>query len=412
MSWLVGVVAFLVAIGSVLAMAEASISRMTRARASALRADARRNAARLEAIERDPAAYLNAVYLAVMVVQNGSAILVAILAEQMFGEWWVTIASFVFTIAYFVVVEAMSKTFGILHSAGVALALAPVVWWLGRALSAPTRLLIGLANILLPGRGLKEGPFVTPDEIRSMAEVGRQEGTVEEQERELIHSVFELGGTSAREVMVPRPDVVATRASASLHDVLDLMLDSGHWRIPVHADRSTDVEGVAYMEDILRRLRVGDPNGRVASVIREPYVVPETKRAAELLREMQVRHVTVALVVDEYGSTAGMVTLEDLLAELVGDIGDERDENTRRITKIAEASYRVGGRVAIADLGHVLGVELPANDAVTVGGLVYRLLGRVPEGGETVRCRDMRFIVESVRKRRVLIVRVDAGAAV
>src|SRR6266545_3941817 len=165
---------------------------------------------------------------------------VLVLAEQTFGELWVTVLSFAFTIAYFVVVEAMSKTFGILHSASVALTLAPVVWALGRALRVPTRLLIGLANVLLPGKGLKEGPFVTPEEIRSMAEVGREEGTVGTQEREIIHSLFDLGDMLVREVMVPRPDIVAVPATCTLQEVLDLMLASGHWRIPVYRDGGHD----------------------------------------------------------------------------------------------------------------------------------------------------------------------------
>src|SRR6266540_3739613 len=252
-----------------------------------------------------------------MFVQNGSAIFVAILAEQTFGELWVTVLSFGFTMAYFVVVEAMSKTFGILHSAQVALALAPVVWGIGRALSVPTRVLIGLANVLLPGKGLKEGPFVTPEEIRSMAEVGREEGTVGTQEREIIHSLFDLGDMLVREVMVPRPDIVAVPATCTLQEVLDLMLASGHWRIPVYPE---DPQGVVYAEDILQRLGTADMTGATESVMRQPYAVPETKLAAELLTEMQSRRVHIAIAVDEYGSTAGLVTLEDVLEELVGEI--------------------------------------------------------------------------------------------
>src|SRR6266542_2945054 len=374
MHWLWMTVALLVALGSVLAMAETSVSRMTKVRAMALQEAGRRNSDVLARIEDDPARYLNAIYLCVMFVQNGSAIFVAILAEQAFGELWVTIVSFAFPVGYFVVVEAMSKTFGILHSAQVALALAPVVWWIGRALSAPTRLLIGLANVLLPGKGLKEGPFVTPEEIRSMAEVGREEGTVEEQEREIIHSVFELGDTLTREVMIPRPDILAAPLTSTFDEVIDLMLAHGHWRIPVYRDQPAEVEGVVYAEDVLQRLRGGDTTGTVESVMHEPYVVPETKRAADLLKEMQARRVHVAVVVDEYGSTTGLVTMEDILEELVGEIADEYDQETPRIERVGDRTYRVSGRVPIDDMSEALGVELPADGADTVGGLVYGLL--------------------------------------
>src|SRR6266511_5325512 len=176
MVWLWVLVGLLVILGSVLAMAETSVSRMSRVRSMALREAGRRHADLLERIQEEPTRYLNGIYLCVMFVQNGSAILVAILVELAFGEVAVTYLSVVFTLAYFVVVEAMSKTFGILHSDAVALRLAPVVWAIGRALNGPTRLLIGLANVLLPGKGLKEGPFVSPEDIRSMVEVGREEG--------------------------------------------------------------------------------------------------------------------------------------------------------------------------------------------------------------------------------------------
>ncbi|MEX2102261.1 MAG: DUF21 domain-containing protein, partial [Actinomycetota bacterium] len=193
MIWLWALVVALIVFGTVLALAESSLTRMTRVRALALVEEGRRNAPILERIESDPPRYLNSIYLTVMLVQNGSAILVAILAEDSFGGLGVTILSLLFTLLYFVIVEAMSKTYGVLHSDRVALALAPIVWFLGRVLALPTRALIGMANVLLPGRGLKQGPFVSEEEIRSMAEVGSEEGSIEEGEKELIHSIFEFG---------------------------------------------------------------------------------------------------------------------------------------------------------------------------------------------------------------------------
>src|SRR5206468_687430 len=159
--------------------------------------------------ERDPAPYLNSIHLAVMFVQSGSAILVALLAENYFGDLGIALVCVGFTLAYFVVVEAMSKTYGVLHRESAALAMAPIVWTLGRALALPARLLIGLANVLLPGKGLKQGPFASERDIRSMAEVGHEEGSIEETERKMIHSIFEFGDTIVRQIMVPRPDIVA-----------------------------------------------------------------------------------------------------------------------------------------------------------------------------------------------------------
>jgi CBS domain containing-hemolysin-like protein len=402
MPWLWVIVAILVALGSVLAMAEASLSRTTRVQAMTLQGVGRRNADVLALIEDDPASYLNAIYLCVMFIQNGSAIFVAVLAEQTFGEIWVTGLSVAFTIAYFVVVEAMSKTFGILHSASVALALAPAVWILGRVLRLPTRALIGLANILLPGKGLREGPFVTPEEIRSMAEIGHEEGTVDEQERSIIQSLFGFQNTLVREVMVPRPDVITVQATNSLREVLDLMLATGHWRLPVYREEPADIRGILYAEDVLRRLETSDPESSAAQVMRPPLVVPETKRAADLLKEMQSDRIHVAIAVNEYGSTTGLITMDDILEELVGDIGDEYDEPGPSIEILGNGAYRFAGGVPIRELGETFGTQVPEVESDTVGGLVYDLLGRVPEEGETVPCAGLRITVEQMQRRRVV----------
>ena len=246
MTALIWVVVLLVLFGAVLAMAESSLSRMTRVRALALKSEGKRNAALLERLAAEPARYLNGVYLGVMFVQNGSAILVAIIAQYYFSSLGITLISVGFTIIYFVVVEAMAKTWGILHSDRAALALAPLVYFLGRMLSLPTRALIGLANVLLPGKGLREGPFVSEEVIRTMAEVGHEEGSIEPHERELIHSIFTFGDTVVREVMGPRPDIVAVEIGRRLHDVEDVMLRHGFSRIPVFREDLDHCEGFVY----------------------------------------------------------------------------------------------------------------------------------------------------------------------
>src|SRR5262249_59073178 len=175
-------------------------------------------------------------------------------SQYYFSSLGITLISVGFTIVYFLVVEAMAKTFGILHSDRVALALAPLIFFIGRVLSVPTRALIGLANILLPGKGLKEGPFVSEGVIRTMAEVGHEEGSIEPHERELIHSIFTFGDTVVREVMVPRPDIVAVEIGRPLPDVEDVMLRHGHSRIPRHPQDLRHCEGFVYAKDLLRAL--------------------------------------------------------------------------------------------------------------------------------------------------------------
>ena len=405
--WLVALVVALVVFGSVLAMAEASLTRMTRVRALALEDEGRRNAFRLVQIETDPPSYLNAIYLAVMFAQNGSAILVAILAEHYLGNIWITIVSVLFTLAYFVLVEAMSKTFAILHSDRVALAMAPVVYWLARILRGPTRLLIGLANVLLPGKGIREGPFVSEEEIRSMAEVGSQEGAIEEDEKEMIHSIFEFGDTVVREVMTPQPDIVAVEASGSLDEVLDLVIRHGYSRIPVYRDNRGEIIGIVYAKDVLRELHSGSNGRSIRELARRAYFVPESKRVADLLREMQQEKVHVAIVVDEYGSVVGLVTLEDLLEEIVGEIADEYDREEPQVEPAGDGRFRVNARLPVDELNELLEAELPNEEWDTVGGLMMGILGRLPTQGEQVDFEGLRFTAERVQGRRISKVMIE-----
>ena len=415
MSWLISVVVLLVLLGSVLAMAEASVSRMSRVRAMALREDGRRNAALLERIEEQPARYLNSIYLAVMFCQNGSAIMVAIIAERYTNNLGVTLISVGFTLIYFVAVEAMSKTFAILHSDRVALSLAPLVVFLARILSAPTRLLIGLANVLLPGKGLKQGPFVSEEEIRSMADVGHEEGAIEEEEKELIHSIFEFGDTVVREVMIPRPDMIAVEAGTKLKEVLTLMLKHGFSRVPVFEKSMDNIVGLVYAKDVMRRLHNGKRTRKeltVEEIARPAMFVPESKKIAELLREMQRNKTHMAIVVDEYGDIAGLVTMEDLLEEIVGEIADEYDRGESLVEPVDDNTLRVDGKLPIDELEELVGAELPDEEWDTVGGLLAGVLGRLPKRGDEVTVGGVTFRVEKVKGRRIAKVLVTQPSKV
>jgi CBS domain containing-hemolysin-like protein len=410
--WLIPVVVFLVISGSVLAMAEASLTRMNRVRALALEDEGRRNASRLVQIESDPPSYLNAIYLWVMFAQNGSAILVAILAEHYLGNIWITIVSVLFTLVYFVTVEAMSKTFAILHSDRVALALAGTAYWLARILRVPTRFLIGIANALLPGKGLREGPFVSEEEIRSMAEVGHEEGAIEEEEKELIHSIFEFGDTVVREVMTPLPDVAAVDVNSSLDDVLDLVLKRGFSRIPAYKDKIEEIVGIVYAKDVLREIHAKRNGKRLRDLARKAYFVPESKKVADLLKEMQREKVHMAVVVDEYGSVTGVVTLEDLLEEIVGEIADEYDREEPNVEPAGDGRFLVNARLPVDELNEILDVELPNEEWDTVGGLMMGMLGRLPTQGEHVEFEGLKFTAERVQGRRIAKVMVELAPGV
>ncbi len=405
MIWLVPAVVVLVLLGSTLALAEASISRMTTVRAMALHEQGRRHAATLETIEREPARYLNAVYLSVMFAQNGSAILVAILAEEYFGRAAITLVSVGFTLVYFVVVEAMSKTFAIQHSDRVALAVAPFVWFLGRTLAWPTRALIGLANVLLPGKGLAQGPFVSEEEIRSLADVGHEEGAIEAHAKEMIHSVFQFGDRVVCDLMVPRPDIVAVDLHGSLEDATELIVKHALTRIPAHSGDLDRTEGIVHAKDVLSALHQGKEIS-LADLLRPVRFVPEQMRAIELLRAMQQEKFQLALVSDEYGSVAGLVTLEDLIEELVGKITDEHQQEAPDVEQLGDGKYRVNAALPIVELNDILGADMPHERWNTVGGLFFGLLGAIPDAGAKVEVDGYELIAEKVHGRRIVTVLV------
>lgn len=410
MTWQWAIVVVLVLLASLLAMAEASLTRMTRVRALALREDKRRNSDMLVKLEEDPARALNPVYLAVMLAQNGSAILVAILSERYWDSLGVTLVSIGFTLLYFVLVEAMAKTFGVLHSDRVALTLSPLVFWLGRLLALPTRALIGFANILLPGRGLPQGPFMSEHEIRSMAEVGHEEGSIEEEEKELIHSIFEFGDTIVREVMVPRPDIIAVEDHEGLRQVQEMVLQHGYSRLPVYKEDLDEVLGVAYAKDVLKALHQGRSNTPLREIVRRAHFVPESKKVADLLKQMQRDKFHIAMVTDEYGSVSGLVTLEDILEELVGEITDEYDVEEPNIEPVGDGRFRVNGRLPIDELEELLDTELPHEEWDTVGGLLMGLIGDIPWQGQSVDFQGVNFKAEKVQGRRIAKVLITRTA--
>ncbi|HEX6261307.1 MAG TPA: hemolysin family protein, partial [Actinomycetota bacterium] len=241
----------------------------------------------------------------------------------------------------------------------------------------------------------------------AMAEAGSEEGAIEEEEKELIHSIFEFGDTIVREVMVPRPDMVTIGKDASLDHVLDLVLQHGYSRIPVTSNGLDEIAGVVYAKDVLRQLHRGRRDRTVEDLMRKPYFVPESKKVSELLRDMQREKYHLAMVVDEYGAVAGLVTLEDLLEEIVGEIEDEYDREEPNVEPAGEDRLRVNARLPVDELNELLQVELPNTEWDTVGGLVMGILGRVPAVGEQVEFEGLRFTAERVQGRRIAKILIE-----
>jgi CBS domain containing-hemolysin-like protein len=335
----------------------------------------------------------------------------AVLVTLFFFDLWgstiqaVAAAAGVMTVVSYVLVGVGPRTLGRQHAYGTALAGAGVVRLLGRVLGPIATLLILVGNMITPGRGFRDGPFSSEVELRELVDMAEERGVVESGERNMIHSVFELGDTIAREVMVPRTDVVWIERNKTLRQALALAMRSGFSRIPVIGENVDDVVGVIYLKDLIRRTQGGqDPKNtvKVEDLMRPPTFVPESKPVDELLRDMQAQRIHIAIVVDEYGGFAGLVTIEDILEEIVGEIADEHDRFQRPpVEELPDGSVRITARLPVEDLAALFDVELPEDDDVeTVGGLLARELGVVPIEGSQAEVAGLRLVAESTGGRR------------
>jgi CBS domain containing-hemolysin-like protein len=407
--WTLVVVVALTAIAAFLAAAETSLTRMSRARATYLEEEGRRGARQLLALVENPARFLNLVLLLVLVVQFfATALFTSVMGRLVGGGLGVAIAATVMTVLTFIFAEVAPKTYAVQQTDRAALTVAPFVYVLTRLpiLGPLTRLLIGIGNVVTPGKGLKSGPFVSEDEIKAMVDEAERDDVIEEEEREMIHSIFEFGDTILREVMVPRPDMVAVPVTMSLQEVLELILRTGYSRIPVHQGDIDDVVGLAYAKDVLRRLHDGQADKPLVDILRPAPFMPESMRAAECLREMRRRKSHMVIVIDEYGGTAGLVTIEDLLEEIVGEIADEYDLEEPNVEPLPDGDYRVNARLGIDEVNELLDVELPATEWDSIGGLLFNVVGGVPREGQEVEFQGLRLRAERVQGRRIGRVRI------
>ncbi len=405
---LVAIIVVLFAVSIVLALSEMAFTRMSRIRALALEDEGSRGAARLARMLEHPEQTINPLLLLVLVAQLTSASLIGILLERQLGAIGVGVGLVVQVVLFFALGEVAPKTYAIQHTDRAALRVSGFLWAITNfpPLRGLSRVLIELANALLPGHGIKEGPFVTEDDLLAMADAAANEDVIEREERQLIHSIFEFGDTVVREVMVPRPDMVAIEADATIEAAIERAIEGGYSRLPAYEDTTDDIVGLVYLKDLVHRARAGGGNDPVRAAVRPAVFVPEQKRVAELLRDMQSKQFHMAIVVDEYGGTAGLVTLEDLLEEIVGEITDEYDVEEPGVEHLPDGSLLVPGRTPIDDVSEELGIELPDTEWDTVGGLVFNLLGHVPDEHEAVRFQDLEFRTERVQGRRIVSVRI------
>jgi CBS domain containing-hemolysin-like protein len=394
--------AALVVVAGFMAMTEAALAVVSPARAGEMAKEGERGAATLQVIASDVVRHLNLLLLLRMACELAATVMVTLVAVDAFGRaWGAAFTASVMTVVFFVVVGVAPRTLGRQHAYRVGRVAAPIVQWLSRALGPLTRLLIVLGNVLTPGRGFREGPFATQVELRELVDLAEQRGVVEHGEREMIHSVFALGDTIAREVMVPRTEMVWIESDKTLRQALALALRSGFSRVPVVGESIDDVLGVVYLKDLARSLTGGyDESTTVSRVMREASFVPESKPVDDLLSEMQAARTHIAVVIDEYGGTAGLIAIEDILEEIVGEITDEYDVERPPVERLDGGAVRVSARLPVEDLGEIFAVELPADEVETVAGLLAQALGRVPIPGASASVSGLTLTAEGVTGRR------------
>jgi CBS domain containing-hemolysin-like protein len=387
----------LVAFGGLMAAVDAAISVQSRADIADL-AEKSRAKRSLRALAADPSAHLNAVSFMRITAETTAAVLVTLAFSMVFDAWWVTLllSALIMTAVSFVLVGASPRSVGRVHSKFLLQVASPLVHFLRVLLGPVANALVALGNRVTPSRA-RSSVVASEEQLLSIVDEATALDVLEEDDRELIHSIFEFNETVVREVMVPRTDMVTIDASAPLGGAMSLFLSKGVSRVPVVKGDVDEVVGVLYLGDLAR----------------PALFVPESKKADALLRQMQLESNHLAMVVDEYGGIAGLVTLEDLIEELVGDISDEYDREVELVEQVGDGRYRVSARLPVDELGELFGLELDDDDVDTVGGLFAKTLGRLPVAGSVATTSGLVFTADRTegRRKRLSTVLVERDAA-
>ncbi|MGB6276547.1 MAG: hemolysin family protein [Rhodococcus sp. (in: high G+C Gram-positive bacteria)] len=381
--------ALLVPLGGLFAAVDSALNTLSRARIDDMVKDERPGATGLVVVVGDRPRYVNLMVLLRILCEIGGTVLLAGGLTQLIDSTTALVISAVaMVLVSYVVIGVGPRTLGRQNAYSIALAAALPLRALGWLLGPISRLLILIGNAITPGKGFRNGPFASEIELRELVDMARERGVVADDERRMIQSVFELGDTSAREVMVPRPEMVWIESDKSAGQATSLAVRSGHSRIPVIGENVDDVVGVVYLKDLVQQTYYSTDGGRgvqVSELMRPAVFVPDSKALDSLLAEMQRDRNHMALLVDEYGGIAGLVTIEDVIEEIVGEIADEYDsDEVAPIEELDDGRYRLSSRLPLEDLGEIFGIDIESEEVDTVGGLLGYELGRVPLPGSQV----------------------------
>ena len=400
---LIACAVIVLALGALLSAGESALLRFTRAAADDLIEEGRRGAARVRRLAEHRTRVLGALSVARVAVDMLAAVLITLAASGLVRAWWQVLALALLAniILLGVVVGFSPRTYGRRNPAGTLLALGGLLTWVD-VLAAPQRRLVSRTRRPESAPTDAETREAVNEDLREMIDEIGETDTIEDEDREMMRSVVELGQTLVREVMVPRTDMVTIDAHKPASAAMRLFIRSGYSRVPVIGEDADDVRGILYLKDVLRRLAAHPEHEElaVAGFVRDAEYVPEMKPADDLLREMQTGRFHMALAVDEYGGTAGLVTMEDLLEEVVGELTDEHDPELPEVVEVAPGTYRVPARLALDELGELFDLEIDDDDVDTVGGLLTKAIGRVPLPGAAGDTQGVHLQAEEATGRR------------
>jgi CBS domain containing-hemolysin-like protein len=419
MAWLIAAAILMTLLAGVCVTGEVALTRAARIGAQELASSGNRGPSQVEEMLAEGPRYLNTLLLLRVTAQTAATVLLTVAFVHWLGSGWRAFlcAAATMIIVGYVVIGVIPRALGRRHTEGVAMAATALLRPLSRLLGPLSWLATALSNVITPGSRSRDGQLGSEAELRGLVDLLERRRVIQPGERKMIRSVFEFGDTLVREVMVPRTDMVFIERDKTLRQALSLALRSGFSRIPVIGENEDDVVGVAYLKDIVARDHEypdAESVETVESIMRPATYVPDSKPIDALLREMQARQSHVAIVIDEYGGTAGLATIEDILEEIVGEIADEYDQEQPTVEWLTEGTTaRVTSRLPVDELGALFGVTIEADDVETVAGLLAQAIGRVPIAGSVGTVAGLRLTAENLAGRRnrigtVLVERVGA----
>ncbi|WP_352419858.1 hemolysin family protein [Proteiniborus sp.] len=410
----IAIVFILLLFSSLFSSSETAITSITIAKIRQLKEEDEESAEILKSMKRKTNDIIATILIGNNIVNIAATAVLTELILQLpiSGKNSTLIATAIMTILILIIGEITPKSFAAQNPVKVAVKVAKPLELLATIFKPILFILTRITNVIikfLGGEIVTNTPFVTEEEIRSLVDVGEEEGTIKHQEKEMIEGIFEINDIDVTEVMVPRIDIVAVSEEATLREALDLIITYGHSRIPVFKDTIDNIVGILYAKDMLPFVSTKDQRfdeKSIANLMRAAYYIPETKKVNQLLRELQQEKVHMAIVLDEYGGTEGLVTIEDILEEIVGDILDEYDNEVDLIEKINENIYLVKADVSLEEINEIFETNLPEGDFDSLGGFVFGTLGRVPVQGDMVTYENLQMTVMELDNRRILSIEI------